>query len=101
MTSETTIPTPMDPCSRVEYAVMVYNKDEDLQAVACGNIGGAMMGDTLVVGLAEMGVPGHTGFALFRPDGDQTVVTILFGHGLSPVSASRERRITTWARWTI
>jgi hypothetical protein len=26
---------------------------------------------------------------LFRPDGDQTVVTILFGHGLSPVSASQ------------
>ena len=43
------------------HAVMVYDSDEDLQAVACGNIGGAMMGDTLVVGLAEMGVPGHTG----------------------------------------
>jgi hypothetical protein len=47
-----------------------------------------MMGDTLV-GLAEMGLPGHTGFALFRPDGDQTVVTILFGHGLTPLSASQ------------
>ena len=52
---------------------MIYETDEDLQAIACGNIGGALMGDTLVVGLAEMGVPGHTGFALFRPDGDQTM----------------------------
>jgi hypothetical protein len=78
----------MDTLLAGEHAVMVYDSDETLQAVACGNVGGALMDDTLVVGLAEMGVPGHTGFALFRPDGDQTVVTILFGHGLSPVSAS-------------
>jgi hypothetical protein len=89
MISETTIPAAMDTLLAGEHAVMVYDSDETLQAVACGNVGGALMGDTLVVGLAEMGVPGHTGFALFRPDGDQTVVTILFGHGLSPVSASQ------------
>jgi hypothetical protein len=88
MTSETTIPAQMGTLLSGEHAVMVYDSDENLQAVACGNIGGAMMADTLVVGLAEMGIPGHTGMALFRPDGDQTSVTILFGHGLSPVSAS-------------
>jgi hypothetical protein len=88
LTSETTIPAPMDTLLSGQHAVMVYNSDEDLQAVACGNIGGAMMGDTLVVGLAEMGVPGHTGVALFRPDGDQTIATVIIGHGLSPVSAS-------------
>ena len=89
MVSETTIPASLEILLSGEHAVMVYDSDEDLQAIACGNIGGALMRDTLVVGLAEMGVPGHTGFALFRPDGDQTVVTILFGHGLSPVSASQ------------
>jgi len=88
MTSETTIPAPMATLLSGVHAVMVYDSDEDLQAVACGNIGGAMMGDTLVVGLAEMGVPGHTGMVLFRPDGDRTSVTILLGHGLSPVSAA-------------
>jgi hypothetical protein len=88
MISETTIPVSLATLLSGAHAVMVYDSDEDLQAVACGTIGGAMMGDTLVVGLAEMGVPGHTGMALFRPDGEQTVVTILFGHGLSPVSAS-------------
>ena len=88
MISETTIPTPMASLLSGAHAVMVYDSDEDLQAVACGTIGGAMLDGTLVVGLAEMGVPGHTGFALFRRDGDQTRVTILFGHGLSPVSAS-------------
>ena len=86
--SETTIPASLETLLSGEHAVMIYETDEDLQAIACGNIGGALMGDTLVVGLAEMGVPGHTGFALFDADGDQTMVTILFGHGLSPVSAS-------------
>jgi len=90
MISETTIPASLDTLLAGEHAVMVYDSDENLRAVACGNVGGALMDDTLVVGLAEMGVPGHTGFALFRPDGDQTVVTILFGHGLSPVSAAGE-----------
>jgi hypothetical protein len=86
--SETTIPASLETLLSGEYAVMIYETDEDLQAIACGNIGGSLMVDTLVVGLAEMGVPGHTGMALFRPDADQTLVTILFGHGLSPVSAS-------------
>jgi len=89
MISETTIPASMDTLLAGEHAVMVYDSDENLRAVACGNVGGALMGDTLVVGLAETGVPGHTGFALFHPDGDQTMVTILFGHGLSPISASQ------------
>jgi hypothetical protein len=88
MISETTIPAALESLLAGEHAVMVYDSDEDLRAVACGNIGGALMGDTLVVGLAEMNVPGHTGFAMFRPDGDQTLVTVLFGHGLSPLSAS-------------
>jgi hypothetical protein len=86
--SETTIPASLEALLSGEHAVMIYETDEDMQAIACGNIGGALIGDTLVVGLAEMGVPGHTGMALFRPDGEQTIVTILFGHGLSPVSAS-------------
>jgi len=58
-----------------------------IQAIACGNFGGAQLGDTLAVGLAEAGIPGHVGFALFQPDGEQTDVTILIGHAMAPVSA--------------
>jgi hypothetical protein len=57
------------------------------------------MGDTLVIGLAEMNVPGHTAFAMFRPDGDQTLVTILFGHDCPRYPHHKERRITTRTRW--
>ncbi len=88
MTSETTIQVPMATLLSGDHAVMIYNDDQAMQGIACGNVGGAMMGDTLVVGLAEMGTPGHTGFALFHPDGDQTDVTIVIGHALAPVSAS-------------
>jgi hypothetical protein len=88
MTSETTIPAPLKTVLSGHHALMLYDDDVDMQAVACGNVGGAMLGDTLVVGLAEMGTPGHTGFALFQPDGDQTEVTILIGHAMAPVSVS-------------
>ena len=88
MVSETTIDGTLDDLLASEHAVMVYESDEAMEAIACGPIGGAMSGDTLITGLAEMGVPGHLGFALFRPEGDGLTVSIIFGHAMAPVSAS-------------
>src|SRR5215210_1267140 len=88
LTSETTIDATIEDLLASEHAVMIYESDEALDAIACGNVGGALSGYTLVTGLAEAGVPGHIGFALFRPEGDQTVVLVVLGHGLAPVSAS-------------
>jgi hypothetical protein len=88
MTSETTIDAALDDALATDHAVMLYDNDENMQAIACGNLGGALLGDTLVVGLGEFGIPGHVGFAVFQRDGDQTDVTILMGHALAPVSAS-------------
>jgi hypothetical protein len=67
---------------------MIYESDEAMDAIACGNLGGARGETTLVTGLAEAGVPGHIGFALFRSEGEQTAVQVILGHGLAPVSAS-------------
>src|SRR5215211_6476138 len=86
--SETTIDGTIEELLASEHAVMIYESDEAMDAIACGNVGGALSGYTLVTGLAEAGVPGHIGFALFRPEGDQTVVLVVLGHGLAPVSAS-------------
>ena len=83
VTSDTTIPVALDDLEAGKHALMIYDNDQSMQGVACGKVGGVMLGDELVVGLAEMGVPGHSGFALFRPDGEQTDVTILIGHGLA------------------
>jgi hypothetical protein len=88
LVSETTIDGTVEDLLASEHAVMIYESDEAMDALACGNVGGAMTGNTLVTGLAEAGVPGHIGFALFRSEGDQTVVLVLLGHGLAPVSAS-------------
>jgi len=88
MTSETTIDGTLETILSGGHAVMLYDNDEDMQVIACGNVGGAMAGDMLITGLAEAGVPGHVGFALFQPEGDQTLVTLIVGHAMAPVSAS-------------
>jgi hypothetical protein len=88
MVSETTIDGTIEDLLTSEHAVMGYESDEAMDGIACGNVGGALNGETLVIGLAEAGVPGHTGFALFRPEGDQTDVLVIVGHGLAPVSGS-------------
>src|SRR5919112_5223064 len=86
--SETRIDGTIEDLLASEHAVMIYESDEAMDAIACGNVGGALSGNTLVTGLAEAGVPGHIGFAFFRSEGDQTVVLVMLGHGLAPVSAS-------------
>jgi hypothetical protein len=90
LTSETTIDGTVEDLLTGEHAVMIYESDEAMDALACGNVGGALSGEMLVTGLAEAGVPGHIGFALFQPEGDQTTVLVILGHGLAPVSASAE-----------
>jgi hypothetical protein len=88
LVSETTIDSTIEDLLAGEHAVMIYESDEAMDAIACGNVGGALSGNTLVTGLAEAGMPGHIGFALFRSEGDQTVVLVVLGHGLAPVSAA-------------
>jgi hypothetical protein len=88
MVSDTTIDGTMDDLLASDHAVMIYESDEEMQVIACGQIGGAMSGDTLIAGLAEMGVPGHLGFALFHPNGEGLDVSLIIGHAMAPVSAS-------------
>lgn len=88
MVSETTIDATVDDVLAAEHAVMIYESDDAMDAIACGNVGGAMLNGTLITGLADAGVPGHVGFALFRAEGAQTTVSLMLGHGLSPISAS-------------
>src|SRR5918999_2754509 len=70
MISETAIDGTIEDLLAGEHAVMIYESDEAMDAIACGNIGGALHGDALITALAEVIVPGHIGFTLFRPDGE-------------------------------
>ncbi|HEU0114792.1 MAG TPA: hypothetical protein VFQ80_08945 [Thermomicrobiales bacterium] len=67
------------------HAIMVYDGDETMQGVACGSLGGTPQGHELVVGLAELNTPGHTGIAILDDHGATTDVTIYIGHGLAPL----------------
>jgi hypothetical protein len=87
MVTESTIDGSLDDLLASDHAVMIYESDEAMDAIACGNLGGAKVGDELVTGLAEAGQQGHVGFALFRPDGERTLVTVIIGHAMSAVSA--------------
>jgi hypothetical protein len=89
MIGQSTIDTSLDRLLKSDHALMLYDSDATMQGIACGNLGGARLGDELIVGLAELNTPGHVGVAVLRGDGDKTDVTIYVGHGLAPVSASR------------
>src|SRR5215217_4882876 len=86
--SETLIDASVADFLTSEHAVMVYESDEEMTAITCGNVGGVMLDHTLVTALAESGVPGHLGFALFRPEGEGTVVSLYLAHGLAELSAA-------------
>jgi len=88
LVSETVIDGSMEELLSGQHAVMIYDSDEAMDGIACGNVGGARTGQMLVTGLAEAGVPGHIGFALFPADGEQTDILLVLGHGLAPVSAA-------------
>lgn len=88
MISDSILDTTVDELLASDHAIMIYESDDAMDAIACGNIGGALSGDELIVGLGEARIPGHLGFALFTPDGNQTDVTVILGHAMAPVSAS-------------
>jgi hypothetical protein len=88
MISDTMIDGSLDDLLATDHAVMVYESDDNMRAISCGNLGGAMTGDTLITGLAESGIPGHLGFAVFTQNGQQTDVSLILGHAMAPVSAS-------------
>lgn len=88
MVSETIIDATLDDILAEDRAVMIYESDEKMEVISCGNLGGAMHGDSLIVGLAEAGVPGHLGFAIFEPQGEQTHVSVILGHAMAPMSAA-------------
>jgi hypothetical protein len=87
--SVTTVAAPLDAIVSGGHALIVYLSDDAMdKPVACGAIGGIVVGEDLVVGLEARGDEGMNGIALFRAEGDQTVVSVFLtaaeradGHG--------------------
>ncbi len=75
--SVTTVDVALDDLLAEDYAINVHESLENAENyIACGDIGGMMMGDNLVIGLAEQNDSDEAGVALLEPNGDQTVVTV-------------------------
>ena len=75
--SVTTIATTLEALVSGDHALIVYLSDEAMdQPVACGDVGGIVVGEDLVVGLEPRGDDGLSGVALFRAAGEETVVSL-------------------------
>jgi hypothetical protein len=75
--SVTTVAATLDAILSGGHALIVYLSDDAMdQPVACGDVGGIVVGEDLVVGLEARGDEGMSGVALFRAAGEETVVSV-------------------------
>ena len=87
--SETTVGASVDAIVGGGHAIVVYASDDAMdEVVACGDVGGPMLRDELVVGLREVGGSGFSGIAVLAPDGAGTRVTVYLGEGLGGAAAT-------------
>jgi hypothetical protein len=80
--SVTTVQTTLSELTSTAYAVNVHESADNIgHYIACGNIGGAVMGSDLAIGLGELNNSGESGVAWLHDNGDgTTTVTIFLTH---------------------
>ena len=75
--SVTRVDLPLDEIVAADHAINAHLSDEEIQTyIACGDIGGTMLGDSLVIGLAEVENSGFSGVAVLTAAGQETEVTV-------------------------
>jgi plastocyanin len=73
----TTVEMPLAEILAGAHAINVHLSDAESDTfVACGDIGGQMIGDDLLVGLQPLNGSGDAGVAVLHADGEQTIVTL-------------------------
>jgi len=78
-TSTTVVKTTLADLVGEAYAINVHESADNIQNyIACGNIGGMVMGSDLSIGLAELNNSGYSGVAWLHDNGDGTT-TVLVG----------------------
>ena len=76
-TSVTLVDTPLEQIADGQHAINVHLSAEEIDTyIACGDIGGQMMGDMLVIGLRELNDSEEVGIAVLEGMGDQTRVAL-------------------------
>jgi hypothetical protein len=76
-TSVTVVDMPLEQIADGQHAINVHESAEEIDLyIACGDIGGQMLGNTLVMGLRELNDSEQVGIAMLEETGDQTQVAI-------------------------
>jgi plastocyanin len=84
-TSTTVVKTTLQELTSKPYALNVHESAANIgNYIACGNVGGMVMGSDLAIGLAELNNSGYSGIAWLHDNGDGTTTVIV---GLSETSA--------------
>jgi plastocyanin len=84
-TSTTVIQTTLQELTSKPYALNVHESAANIQNyIACGNVGGMVMGSDLAIGLAELNNSGYSGIAFLHDNGDGTTTVIV---GLTEAAA--------------
>jgi plastocyanin len=77
--SETLVELSLDDILAGEHSINIHESDDNIQEyIACGEIGGAVRGGKLVIGLGELNESSHTGVAVLEEaEGGTNVVVYL------------------------
>jgi hypothetical protein len=80
--STTTVQAPLADLTGEAYAINVHESMANIgNYIACGNIGGMMMGSDLAIGLGTLNDSGYSGVAWLHDNGDgTTTVTVFLTH---------------------
>lgn len=75
--SSTEIEVNLDDLLTEAHGINVHESDSNMgEYIACGDIGGPVLDDTLFIGLAEQNDSGYSGIAVLEKNDDKTQVTI-------------------------
>jgi hypothetical protein len=78
-TSVTTVQTTLSELTGTAYAINVHESADNIGTyIACGDIGGAVMGSDLAIGLGELNGSGYSGVAWLHDNGDGTTTVTVF-----------------------
>jgi hypothetical protein len=89
--AETKIDAKLDDLLAEANAIDVHASDQDISTIiACGDIGGPVIDDKLVLGLQQESGSGYTGVAILEKDGDSTKITVylVYDSGQAPDSGT-------------
>jgi hypothetical protein len=76
-TSVTLVDLPLDQIADGQHAINVHESADAIDVyIACGDVGGQMLGDMLVIGMRELNDSEEVGVAVLQEMGNQTQVAI-------------------------